>query len=156
MKIGSNGMIKLWRLNLQSNEQPEKTEYEILGNQMAIIPNYEEKAVLAVSSAEQIAYHNIKDLSVVKMLDDDPDFNITGILTSPCGRILIVDGYREIEIWDAYSANKVYEIEHRRTTPLILSSDLLIFSFELKTAKKSLFGEQSLALINFQHSGFTR
>ena len=90
------------------------------------------------------------------MLDDDPDFNITGLITSPCCRLLVVDGYREIEIWDAYSANKVYEIEHRRTIPLVFSSDLLVFSFELKTETKSLFGETSLALINIQHNGFTR
>ena len=91
---------------------------------------------------------------MVKLISDEPDFNVTELFMSPCGRIFIADGFSNIEIYDTFSGNKVFSIDYRASVPLILSSDLMMFSFQEAQGRK--LGETELRLVNFQYNGFTK
>lgn len=61
------------------------------------------------------------------MINDEPDYIVIELFKSPCGRIFIADGYSNLDIYDTFTGNKVYDCSETASVPLLLTSDILIF-----------------------------
>jgi WD40 repeat protein len=79
--------------------------------------------------------YSLEGLELINMLvqkESNPEYAVQQIKISPDKRILVTSGESKMHIWDISNNTSVFEIRLNHITPLLLSSDLLFFTFITK------------------------